>query len=375
MAYDDKVNKYVKWWTKDPQDKRSKVTLRHLLSFTSGFTDDSYNECFFGDFDTCTEKMYQNLTNSYDYREGPGRSFQYLSCHLQFAGAMAQAASGKGIQELFDEYLYKPFHMQSTSWEPKKNPSMAAGITTTGEDFENLLKGLLTYEVLPKTILDEMETDWTKPPVSPSGDGWFGHYGMGHWWECLGYGTPSERVEPLQPICMGQKIQAGPGEFGFYPLLDRSGGSIHHDDPAGPKRPAYYFNLALQEPDSLSGIPEYLRILAKPVVDVILAGENPDTWPRQSFLNQAGAMLREDIEYIGQSLGNCKCSKSKPLAKNEPYESLYANVPPVGHHRHGGVNRMVAEANGTGLLLRELIPIQQKLGTCKCKGRDDTREE
>lgn len=24
---------------------------------------------------------------------------------------------------------------------------------------------------------------WLQAPVSPSGDGWFGHYGMGHWWE------------------------------------------------------------------------------------------------------------------------------------------------------------------------------------------------
>ena len=32
-----------------------------------------------------------------------------------------------------------------------------------------------------------METDYTKDPVNPSGDGWFGHYAMGHWWECIGY--------------------------------------------------------------------------------------------------------------------------------------------------------------------------------------------
>lgn len=36
-SLDDPANKYLSWWTKDPADKRSKVTLRHLLSFTSGF--------------------------------------------------------------------------------------------------------------------------------------------------------------------------------------------------------------------------------------------------------------------------------------------------------------------------------------------------
>jgi len=52
-----------------------------------------------------------------------------------------------------------------------------------------------------------MEIDGSKAPISPSGDGWFGHYGMGHWWECLGYGTPSkfERT-PLPKVCTDSHI-------------------------------------------------------------------------------------------------------------------------------------------------------------------------
>lgn len=49
--------------------------------------------------------------------------------------------------------------------------------------------------------------------------------------------------------------------FGYYPLLDRSGGG----GSAGPVRRPYYFQVALQESLELSGIPEYLRILAKPI--------------------------------------------------------------------------------------------------------------
>ena len=75
---------------------------------------------------------------------------------------------------------------------------------------------------------------------------------------------------------MDSFIQAGPGLFGYYPLLDRSGGGGH----AGPKRPKYYFQIALQEPNALSGIPEYLRIIAKPIVDIILNGSDPYEFPR-----------------------------------------------------------------------------------------------
>lgn len=67
--------------------------------------------------------------------------------------------------------------MNGTSWLPKKNPQFAAGIITTGADFEKMLHKMLTYEFLGKKVLSEMEKDWSAPPVSPSGDGWFGHYG------------------------------------------------------------------------------------------------------------------------------------------------------------------------------------------------------
>jgi CubicO group peptidase (beta-lactamase class C family) len=38
-SLDDPANKYVSWWTKDATDEKSEITLRQLLSFTSGFGD------------------------------------------------------------------------------------------------------------------------------------------------------------------------------------------------------------------------------------------------------------------------------------------------------------------------------------------------
>ncbi len=48
------------------------------------------------------------------------------------------------------------------------------GIQTTGADFQNFLRGLLTYDGISEEVVKVMETDWTKAPVTPSGDGWFG---------------------------------------------------------------------------------------------------------------------------------------------------------------------------------------------------------
>merc|ERR550537_1468426 len=89
------------------------------------------------------------------------------------------------------------------------NPMMAVGITTCGADFERMLHGMLTYEFLGEKVLTEMEKDWSAPPVSPSGDGWFGHYGMGHWFDCLGYsaGARQGASAPLPQFCLDESIQ------------------------------------------------------------------------------------------------------------------------------------------------------------------------
>lgn len=237
---------------------------------------------------------------------------------------------------------------------------MAGGIRTTGDDFESLLSGLLTYKVLPKAVLDQMETDYSKAPVRPSGDGWFGHYGMGHWWECIGYGIVNERAA-LPKVCTDAHIQAGPGEYGFYPLLDRSGGG----GAAGPARKPYYFQVVLQEPDALSGIPEYLRLIAKPVADVIISGGNADTWPRQQLLDQGGGLITRDVTYIKGELDTCTCTGSR--GSGEPYASMTAGLPRDNRRE---TRRDIAKS-GAGLLLRDIVPIQAKLGTCSCTGRTD----
>jgi len=368
MSYDDKASKYLKWWATDPSDPRSAITLRHLLSFTSGFDEDAYEICPPWDsFDKCTEKQYEKTPYNATISPRPGTHWAYLSCHLQFAGAMAAAASGKDIQALFGEYLYKPYNMTSTSWSGGgKNPSMAAGITTTGADFENMMQRLLTASVLGESTLAQMETDWSKEPCHPSGDGWFGHYGMGHWWECLGYGDAGHEKDALPAVCADAAVQAGPGEFGWYPLLDRSGGG----GAAGPARQPYYMQVILQEPDALSGIPEYLRVMLKPLVDQILAGNDPaagGSAMRQQLLDQGAGLLVRDIDYIEQSLKSCTCSGGSGGSggRNEPFHSLSEGMPKDDRH----ATRREIASKGVGLLLHELIPIQQKLGNCTCKGR------
>lgn len=278
MSFDDKANKYLDWWSKDPSDPRSNITLRHLLTFQSGYTSDprvlcQYNP--FANFLKCAETLYKSAKIS----SPPGKTWSYISIHLQLAAAMAVSASGLAPDVIFQRYVYQPLGMNGTSWFPKKNPMMAAGIVTTGADFEKMLNKMLSYEFLGQKVLSEMEEDWSAP-VSPCGDGWFGHYGMGHWFDCMGYGSGQAKGSSAQlsQWCADEKIQAGPGAFGFFPLIDRKRG--------------YYMQIVLKEDSKCrSEIPEYLRILAKPLVDAIL--EKRSATERELFEGRGALILRE----------------------------------------------------------------------------------
>lgn len=153
-----------------------------------------------------------------------------------------------------------------------------------------------------------MERDWSAPPVTPCGDGWFGHYGMGHWFDCLGYaaGQRAGSYAPLTQFCLDEAIQGGPGAYGYYPLLDRKRG--------------YYFQIVLAEDSKCrSEIPEYLRIIAKPVVDAIIEGTPID---EKHLLSRMGGLLVRELTDIYKFIPpQCQPGEVKwpPTAKGLPH--------------------------------------------------------
>ena len=60
LSFDDLASKHLPFWAKDPADTRSRVTLRHLLTFTSGYKLDGLG-LFCKDFMGCAESLYQSM--------------------------------------------------------------------------------------------------------------------------------------------------------------------------------------------------------------------------------------------------------------------------------------------------------------------------
>jgi len=268
---DEPVSTYLSFWTKDPTDKRSKITLRHLLSFTSGlysadaggFTSCMLNATY--DFIDCAEQIYNEAPFEFE----PGTTFDYNSYHLQIAGAVACVASNKTIKELLEENLILKLGLKNTTYTNiEHNPLLAGGLRINGNDYEIFLKSYLNHEILPKSITDQVEYDYTDPAkgIKFSNSSamlvdYIGHYGFAHYIECWFNGNGT-----FTPACKAQHVHSDPGLFGYYPLIDR--------------RYNYYMQIVFMYivtsaadfgPTQSSAL---LRIAVKPCIDKIMNGSS-----------------------------------------------------------------------------------------------------
>ena len=65
LGLDDRASQYLPYWTVDPADPRSRITLRHLLGFVSGFS--GGGSCAGLDLPACTQRTYETANHNGAY--------------------------------------------------------------------------------------------------------------------------------------------------------------------------------------------------------------------------------------------------------------------------------------------------------------------
>lgn len=202
------------------------MTLAHLLSLTSGLTEDP--ACLnsgSSDFEDCVLSVADaNAGNG----NVPGQSFFYASGHLQVAGLMAVRARGVASwQDIFAEFRSQTGLFPASRYDAPSlsNPTLAGGMHFTGEDYMAFLKALKGGLLLNAASMSQLLADRTasipmnfSPIFSGIGGGpglgevW--HYGFGLWHEC--------RSATFN--CVAGTRVSSPGALGTYPFWDRSKG-------------------------------------------------------------------------------------------------------------------------------------------------------
>ena len=220
LALDDHPHDYLDFWTDDPNDLRSHVTVTHLLSFTSGFDDSS--RCFADDTagytnTACVQEIYES-----SHQWGAGEFFFYGNAHMHILGVMVEAVTGMSYNAAFRHYVADPLGMSAATvfdFPSESNPMAAGGATSTAADYYRFVEALFNGTFLAESR-DILFADHTADArfmyraESTNSRDW--HYSFGAWREC--------DALVWQPSCEDNIVVSSTGAFGFSPWIDVGGG-------------------------------------------------------------------------------------------------------------------------------------------------------
>lgn len=191
------------------------ITLRHLLSFTSGLADKPF--CLnlpSADFEECVARIAGVNANA----RPPGEEFYYSPGHLQVAGLMAVKASGLASwQELFTRFKSKTGLFPNGNYDlpSLQNPRLAGGMHWNAAEYLAFLRALYEQRILGAGLIAQMTEDQLRgaaigysPSLAAIGEDW--HYGFGLWIEC--------HDNPFN--CNRTTRVSSPGAYGAYPFID-----------------------------------------------------------------------------------------------------------------------------------------------------------
>lgn len=252
----DSTTGAVLGWT-GPQ---ATITLRQLLSFTSGLPPDA--DCAYQQLVTLADCVA--TISGMTLVATPGTRFDYGSTHLHVAARMAEVATGEPWAAIFAAQLKTPLGLGADALyysAPRQalgtsNPLIAGGLRATMNEYARVLQLEFARGVFAGNRL-LAEALFVAQATEPFPDAVIGnspvqslglefHYGLTAWLEC-------------PPPAVDCAVISSPGAFGFTPWVDRDGG--------------YYAMIAMEVDRSQMGVVNFSVQLAqqlKPLIRVAL---------------------------------------------------------------------------------------------------------
>ena len=101
----------------------TRITLRHLLSMTSGLaTDDPWADRH---LDATAQEMNALYQQGAVYAFAPGTHFEYSNLGFALIGRVVERVTGRRVRDFVDERFLQPLHMTSTTWDPPLDQTWA----------------------------------------------------------------------------------------------------------------------------------------------------------------------------------------------------------------------------------------------------------
>ena len=222
LGWSDKARK----WLPELTDKKGDATLAQLLSHTAGYPDYQPAGGHIDNYQTLRESVAHIVHLPADTL--PGTKFKYGGLAMQVAGRMAELATGKDWETIFQEKIAGPLEMRLTHFTPVDTlegghaPMLGGGAVTALQDYANFLSMIINNgmykgkRILSLKAINFMQADQVGDAAVNKGEyvenarGSLRKdiYGLGEWREEV-----NRKGEPT--------LISSPGWAGAYPWVDK----------------------------------------------------------------------------------------------------------------------------------------------------------
>lgn len=213
LHYRDSVQRFVPWFP------HHNITIHHLLTHSSGLTNFFDNPDFIDSLNWrfTTEELIRHFARSKPLFS-PGTSFKYSNTGYVLLALIAEKASGKPFEVLFDELITK-LNLRQTFFDVCDCPAMATGYYANTKEPEYVYSNTVGAGAVSSTAADLLKWDEAHNNESLKAlfeprtwyHDWGAHYGYG--WNIDKYQFYVSKKHTIQ--------YHGGTDFGFKSMLAR----------------------------------------------------------------------------------------------------------------------------------------------------------
>ncbi|WP_051217116.1 serine hydrolase domain-containing protein [Paenibacillus assamensis] len=180
---DDLVADYFPRWKQDSEPRNDKMTIRHLLTMSTGLDWPEWSEWDYGVEPMLYSSDWVSFVLNRPMAEIPGKKFNYNTGASQLLSAIIHKQYGESLQTYANRKLFEPLGIRDVFWLTGPNQMSAGGLGMEMIPRDMAKFGQLYlnggewegHQIVPKIWVTHSTSKQSK------GSTWFGNYGY-HWW-------------------------------------------------------------------------------------------------------------------------------------------------------------------------------------------------
>ncbi|MEY4387872.1 MAG: hypothetical protein RLY20_3155 [Verrucomicrobiota bacterium] len=227
LSLEDHPSKFLPEFRGDAKDA---ATLRQMMAHTSGYPAYQPKEAPTDNYQTLAESVKHLLPLPPTFKAG--ERFDYGGLAMQVAGRMAEVATGKDWETLFQERIAKPCRMTRTRFIPVDSgeghsPMLGGGARSTMRDYANFLAMIFNdgqfdgNRVLSTKAVREMQADQLRgAKLRPDANEFVERVRGNTHTSIYGFGEWREELDAAG----NAMLISSPSWAGTYPWVDKKAG-------------------------------------------------------------------------------------------------------------------------------------------------------